>query len=283
MTDTISEPGVRSAAFHPAIVRGLWISRRRGGKAGWKWFPSSWLCAEPFFFMSSNWLINWLINWPQLVYQWKYEFSKEVLSSLTELTLTAESPQYQTVLDLDRKVRGKTLPKHLNVFMSSEDQRYTPSTYMRGCLLAQYRTVGEPTLSLWYMLLDPSWEALLYIHRSFFAQALLDHPDNPLKSPYAPSLLAAYRCASGVIKANLNHFERFPDLCYRWWSIWTHGMPVICLSLVNGWLIGCKLAFSGAVSNQTADTGNTILIPPRLSWVPLSRERPHRAWLGVHT
>ncbi|KAG6855101.1 hypothetical protein C0991_006030 [Blastosporella zonata] len=138
-------------------------------------------------------------------YQWKFEFTKEIFSTVTELTLTAEPPHYQTVLDLDRKVREKTLPPHLNVFMSPEDEHCTPSVYMRGCLLAQYRTV-----------------TLLYIHRSFFAQAMLDHPTNPLRSPYAPSFLAAYRCASGVIKSNLNHFDRFPDLCCRWWSIWTH-------------------------------------------------------------
>ncbi|KAG6902306.1 hypothetical protein C0995_001916 [Termitomyces sp. Mi166 len=117
-------------------------------------------------------------------YQWKYEFTKEIASTVTELTLTAEPPHYQTVLDLDRKVREKTLPPHLNVFMSPEDEHCTPSVYMRGCLLGQYRTV-----------------TLLYIHRSFFAQAMLDHPTNPLRSPYAPSFLAAYRYggASGHI------------------------------------------------------------------------------------
>ncbi|KAF8076284.1 fungal-specific transcription factor domain-containing protein [Lyophyllum atratum] len=138
-------------------------------------------------------------------YRWKYEFTKEVFSTVTELTLTAEAPNYETVLELDRKVREKALPPHLNVFMNSEDEHCTPSEYMRGCLLGQYRTV-----------------VLLYIHRSFFAQAMLDHPTNPLRSPYAPSFLAAYRCASGVIKSNLNFFDRFPDLCCRWWAIWTH-------------------------------------------------------------
>lgn len=62
---------------------------------------------------------------------------------------------------------------------------------------------------------------LMYIHRSFFAQAMIDHPVNPLRSAYAPSFLAAYRCASGLIKSNLYHFQKFPDLCPRVWSIWT--------------------------------------------------------------
>ncbi|KAL0582042.1 hypothetical protein V5O48_000100 [Marasmius crinis-equi] len=138
-------------------------------------------------------------------YQWKYEFCRDIFSQVIELTLTAEPPNYETILDLDLKVREKTLPPHLNMFMNPGDEQCTPFTYMRGCVLGQYRSV-----------------TLLYIHRSFFAQAMLDHPINPLRSPYAPSFLAAYRCASGVIKASLQHYERFPSLCIRWWGIWTH-------------------------------------------------------------
>ncbi|KAF9263504.1 hypothetical protein L218DRAFT_927132 [Marasmius fiardii PR-910] len=138
-------------------------------------------------------------------YQWKYEFCRDILTQVIELTLTAEPPDYQTVLDLDRKVREKTLPPHLNMFMNPGDEHCTPSTYMRGCLLGQFRAIS-----------------LLYIHRSFFAQAMLDYPLNPLRSPYAPSFLAAYRCASGVIKACQQHYERFPALCARWWMVWNH-------------------------------------------------------------
>jgi len=72
--------------------------------------------------------------------------------------------------------------------------------------------------------------ALLYIHRSFFAQAMLDHPANPLRSPFAPSFLAAYRCASGVIKSSLNHYARFPELSARWWGVWTHREPQSLIS-----------------------------------------------------
>jgi hypothetical protein len=51
---------------------------------------------------------------------------------------------------------------------------------------------------------------------------MLDHPMNPLQSPFAPSFLATYRCASGIIKSSLNHYDRFPELCGRWWGVWTH-------------------------------------------------------------
>ncbi|KAF9469100.1 fungal-specific transcription factor domain-containing protein [Collybia nuda] len=190
-------------------------------------------------------------------YRWKYEFTKEIFSTVTELTLTAEPPRYQTVLELDRKVREKTLPSHLNVFMSPEDEHCTPSVYMRGCLLGQYRSV-----------------TLLYIHRSFFAQAMLDHPVNPLRSPYAPSFLAAYRCASGVIKSNLNHFDRFPDLCCRWYNIWTHlfsaAIIVGCIvtrspssSMASSAFIelglACDLFEKGAVHSRRARSGLALL------------------------
>ncbi|KAF9055205.1 hypothetical protein BDZ89DRAFT_1124982 [Hymenopellis radicata] len=190
-------------------------------------------------------------------YQWKYEFCREIFSQILELTLTAEAPSYQLVLDLDRKVRQKTLPPHLNVFLNPDDDQCTPSAYMHGCILGQFRTI-----------------TLLYIHRSFFAQAMLDHPINPLRSPYAPSFLAAYRCASGVIKSSLNYNERFPQLCGRIWSIWTHlfSAAIIVGSIVtrspsssmaaNAFIelgLACDLFEKGALSSRRARSGFGIL------------------------
>jgi hypothetical protein len=133
-----------------------------------------------------------------VVWYWKYTFTRDVFASVLELTLAANPPSYESILELDRKVREKVLPPSLNLLLTKDDDYVTPLVYMRGCLLSQYRSI-----------------TMLYIHRSFFAQAVLDHPVNPLRSPYAPSFLAAYRCASVVIKNSISHFERFPDLCMR--------------------------------------------------------------------
>lgn len=76
------------------------------------------------------------------VYQWKYEFCRTIFSAVLESTLTAKPPNYETVLELDKKVRQMTLPPHLNVFMSASDMDFTPSVYMRGCMLAQYRIIS---------------------------------------------------------------------------------------------------------------------------------------------
>ena len=73
---------------------------------------------------------------------------------------------------------------------------------------------------------------LLYIHRAFFAQAILDCPENPLRSQYAPSFLASYRAASTILKAISDQFNLLPTVCARFWIIWTY-------------------AFSSAVSNMS--------------------------------
>ncbi|KDR83850.1 hypothetical protein GALMADRAFT_1339423 [Galerina marginata CBS 339.88] len=194
-------------------------------------------------------------------YRWKYEFSKEIFASVIELTLTAQAPQYKTILELDRKVREKTFFPHLNAFISSEDEEITPSEYMKRGLLGQYRSV-----------------TLLYLHRSFFAQAMLDHPVNPLQSPYSPSFLAAYRCASGVIKSSLNRYDRFPGLSRRHWGLWTHlfsaAIIVGCIvtrspssSMASSAFIelglACDLFEKGAMHSPRARSGLAILYKMR--------------------
>ncbi|KAF9226456.1 hypothetical protein BS17DRAFT_748181 [Gyrodon lividus] len=141
-------------------------------------------------------------------FRWKYSFTKDVFIPVTELTLTATPPSYETILELDRKVREKVLPPSLNLYRSSSVDEYTtPTAYVRGRLLFQFRT-----------------STMLYIHRSFFAQAMLDFPSNPLRSPFAPSFLAAYRCASAIIKTTVLNFQKYPELFTRFWTVWSHLM-----------------------------------------------------------
>jgi hypothetical protein len=71
---------------------------------------------------------------------------KEILATVAELTLAAKAPQYQTVLDLDRKVREKILPPHLNSFVDAG--QCSPSEYMRRCMLAHYRASSMSLITL---------------------------------------------------------------------------------------------------------------------------------------
>lgn len=77
---------------------------------------------------------------------------------MTELSLTAEPPSkfhmrlmthsaeqlkgYQTVLDLDLKVRQKPLPASLDRLVSPEDGECTPSEYMHSCVCSVFRSVS---------------------------------------------------------------------------------------------------------------------------------------------
>ncbi|KZP20102.1 hypothetical protein FIBSPDRAFT_1045158 [Athelia psychrophila] len=139
-------------------------------------------------------------------WNWKYKFMRDVFASVLKLTLAAAPPSYKAILELDRKVRDMVLPPALNVFLRTEDaQTYVSAgVYMKGCLLSSFRS-----------------GSMLFMHRSFFAQALLDHPENPLRSPYATSFLATYRAASFLISIAIKHLERYPELFMRWWVTWT--------------------------------------------------------------
>ena len=61
----------------------------------------------------------------------------------------------------------------------------------------------------------------MYIHRSFFAQAIIEHPVNPLKSIYAPSFLAAYRASSTFLQSIREQFNVWPNTSARFWTMWT--------------------------------------------------------------
>jgi hypothetical protein len=63
---------------------------------------------------------------------------------------------------------------------------------------------------------------MIYLHRMHFAQSLIDFPDNPLRSPYAPSALAAYRYSALLIKTTAAHYEGCPGLVGRFWGVWTN-------------------------------------------------------------
>ena len=63
---------------------------------------------------------------------------------------------------------------------------------------------------------------MIYLHRSFFAQAMLDHPINPLLSPFAPSFLTAYHCATIYIKASAKLFDRCAEMAMRLWFLLYH-------------------------------------------------------------
>ncbi|KAF5344686.1 hypothetical protein D9756_011476 [Leucocoprinus leucothites] len=130
---------------------------------------------------------------------WQFRFAAECVAEVTSRTLTAEAPSYSTIMELDRKIREFPLPEGL----SNPPKNDMVATSMR-CVLDHIRET-----------------VLMYMHRSFFAQAIIDQPLNPLKSAYAPSFTASYRAASTILKSINEQFALFPNACSRFWTMWT--------------------------------------------------------------
>ncbi|KAG1767816.1 hypothetical protein EDD22DRAFT_772813 [Suillus occidentalis] len=130
---------------------------------------------------------------------WSSHFTKECLAPIIEATQAVKPPTYQTVLELDRKIREFSVPELPN----SADFDRAPMVN-RSFGPSAYKEL-----------------TLLFLHRGFFAQAMGDFPSDPLRSPVGRSFMVAYQSASTLITMTNNQFELQPVLCSRVWRIWS--------------------------------------------------------------
>ncbi|TDL27742.1 hypothetical protein BD410DRAFT_327726 [Rickenella mellea] len=137
---------------------------------------------------------------------WKAKFGAECVTAVVEGTLTAASPKYTHILDLDRKIRDLPLPRYADCAAPVDNSGI-------GKLAGVMKH---------YMPINYRGFILVYLHRSFFAQALCDHPTDPFRSQYAPSFLAAYEAACSILGALREQFALFPEKIARFWPLWTH-------------------------------------------------------------
>lgn len=97
---------------------------------------------------------------------------------------------------------------------------------------------------------------LLYLHRSFFARAISDHPKDPLGSPYGTSVIAAYRSAGSLVALMRNLHTQLQEPSERIWFLWTHMFScavrvknvTFCAILILGrldcsWIYRYKMSF----------------------------------------
>lgn len=62
---------------------------------------------------------------------------------------------------------------------------------------------------------------LLYLHRSFFAVALRDDPNNPLEHRFGPSVVASYRSARRMCVALRGLYLVHAEPLSRFWYFWS--------------------------------------------------------------
>ncbi|KLO09678.1 hypothetical protein SCHPADRAFT_833710 [Schizopora paradoxa] len=151
------------------------------------------------------------------IWRWKHRYAKEILTVVTARLCAAQPLKYSEILDLDRKVREFDFHPWLHD-KSPPPAEVDSNAMMQRLCIAMFKEV-----------------VLLYIHRNFFARALLDSPTNPLRSPFAPSFLAAYRSATQLLKVLRENFDAFSYLFIRLWPIWAHALAasVIVGSVVS--------------------------------------------------
>ncbi|KAF8661287.1 hypothetical protein AX16_001386 [Volvariella volvacea WC 439] len=147
----------------------------------------------------------------QCFHAWKHRFTSECMNLLHDQAFGAKMPTYATVLSLDRKMRAFPVPPILQVagFGNSEPRS---GGYPETVMLTLQR----------HIVLAIRETNLLYLHRSFFARAVSDHPKDPLGSPYGTSVIAAYRSAGSLIALMRNLHSQLKEPTERMWFLWTH-------------------------------------------------------------
>ncbi|KAJ7337354.1 hypothetical protein DFH08DRAFT_705678 [Mycena albidolilacea] len=128
---------------------------------------------------------------------WGHQASQECLLPIVRVTLGVKAPSYDKVMQLDEKIRNFGQPK-----ANPADARTAVS--MKNFIRSHYRDL-----------------MLLFLHRAFFAQVMIENATDPMKSPYAHSVLVAYESACNVLADTVNQFNKNQLLVARVWRIWS--------------------------------------------------------------
>ncbi|KAF9476036.1 hypothetical protein BDN70DRAFT_812955 [Pholiota conissans] len=131
---------------------------------------------------------------------WGFKASAECLIPLVRIALAVKPPTYETVMDLDRKIRELALPRA----DSTQNNTDRTAISMRIFVRSHYQQL-----------------MLLFLHRAYFAQAITEYSEQPLHSPYGRSVTAAYSSACVVLEDTKAQFSKKPLLCARIWRMWT--------------------------------------------------------------
>ncbi|KAG7445199.1 uncharacterized protein BT62DRAFT_933002 [Guyanagaster necrorhizus] len=130
---------------------------------------------------------------------WGFKASRECLVHVVKASLAVKPPSYESILELDQRIREFASPRSSDNM--SEDS--TPLS-MKMFVRSHYKEL-----------------MLLFLHRAFFTQAMTENPTNPLLSPHAKSVIAAYQSACVVLQDTRIQFMKKPLLCARVWRIWS--------------------------------------------------------------
>ncbi|THH08783.1 hypothetical protein EW145_g2474 [Phellinidium pouzarii] len=144
------------------------------------------------------------------VWRWRHRFVKEVVSDVVQKLNSVQALKYSEMLALDQKIRDFG-PRDLY-------KRFA------GVAKSNFHGFGVMPYLYRYMVIVLTDNALMLLHRNFFARAILENPVNPMRSSFAPSFLSAYRSATSMLCVVRGEYDNIAHLMLRVWPIWAHAL-----------------------------------------------------------
>ncbi|KIK66638.1 hypothetical protein GYMLUDRAFT_218069 [Collybiopsis luxurians FD-317 M1] len=165
--------------------------------------------------------------------RWRCSWFKEIVSPFHDLALSPRMPDYQKILELEKRVNEHPLPRKYDPVGLLSQSGASPNSFSKD---ADQKGGQEHTITAikGHQLTQLREAVILYIHRAFFAQAMLQSPLNPSESVYAPSFLAAYRAASRIVYVNVQYFYNYSEILLRFWTLWT---GILSAAIVLGMIV----------------------------------------------
>ncbi|KAL5480159.1 hypothetical protein ACEPAI_1429 [Sanghuangporus weigelae] len=160
-------------------------------------------------------------NCVESVWQWKYRFTRHVLGSLAGKICSARPLKYSEVLSLDKLVREFRVHPHVSDRAAKSYVFATDGNY--GNL--------PPHVTVWW-----KETALLFVHKHYFARAMLEYSDDPLRSPFVPSVLSAYRSSVTLLGLLYNATVLVPLVTERLWGQWSFSLG--CTMIIGA--VACR-------------------------------------------
>ncbi|KAF9779278.1 fungal-specific transcription factor domain-containing protein [Thelephora terrestris] len=134
----------------------------------------------------------------------RYMMARELAWPILEANSRAKPMTYSETLALDLRLRTVDVPTKYYP-TPGELEFPTPSRRLKEWGLMCFRPI-----------------CFLFIHRSFFITALMEHPLNPMLSPYNKSLAVTLCCSSFLIRSFAINFGPWIEVFSRYWPRFTH-------------------------------------------------------------
>ncbi|CAE6470835.1 unnamed protein product [Rhizoctonia solani] len=207
----------------------------------------------------------------------KFVFARLLLEVL-DGAFSATAPSYEKVLKLHRRLREFEGPPHLHIPGFFANKYKETALYVDNSLqLERHTTFCVPET------------ILMHLHRSFFARAINESPEDPLKSRYAESVIAIHEAVLRYLAAVRNLFSLLPDLTMRFWLYWSHSfsgatiLAALVIRCPGSSLSASALKGLDEVSELFSQAQNACRARRALPTILKLRQRAHYAFKEYHS